>query len=61
MHPQVKFADQVLPFEKKPKVLGVTVDTHLTFTQHNNNIAVKVQQRNNVFNAIIDSILGCDK
>ena len=32
LHPQVKFADQVLPLEKKPKVLGVMLDTHLTFT-----------------------------
>ena len=48
IHPQVKLADQVLPLEKKPKVLGVTLNTHLTFTQHCNNIAVIVQQRNNV-------------
>ena len=26
LHPQVKLAEQVLPFEKKPKVLGVTPD-----------------------------------
>ena len=36
LHPQVKLTDQVLPLEKKPKVLGVTIDTHLTFTQHCN-------------------------
>ena len=45
LHPQVKLADQVLP----PKVIGVTLDTHLTFTQHCNNIAVKVQQRTGRF------------
>ena len=61
IHPQVKLADQVLPLEKKPKVLGVTVDTHLTFTQHYNNIALKVQQRNNEFDAIAGSTWGCDK
>ena len=42
LHPQVKLADQVLLLEKKPKVLGVMLDTHLTFTQHCNNVAVKV-------------------
>ena len=42
LHPQVKLTDQVLSLKKKPKVLGVTLDTHLTFTQHCNNIAVKV-------------------
>ena len=40
IHPQVKLADQVLPLEEKPNVLGVTLDTHLTFTQHCNNIAI---------------------
>ena len=40
IHPQVKSADQVLPLENKPKVLAVTLDIHLTFTQHCNNIAV---------------------
>ena len=58
IHPQVKLADQVLLLEKK---LGVTLDTHLTFTQHCNNISVKVQQCNNVLKALADSTWGCDK
>ena len=61
IHPQVKLADQVLPFEKKPNVLGVTLDIHLTFTYHCNNIAVKVQQLNNVLKALAGSTWGCDK
>ena len=61
LHLLVKLADQVLPLEKKPKVLGVMQDTHLTFTQHCNNIAVKVQQRNNVLKALAGSTWGCDK
>ena len=61
LHPQVKLADQVLPLEKKPKVVGVTLDTHLPFTQHCNNIAVKVHQRNNVLKALAGSTWGCDK
>ena len=32
LHLQVKLADQVLPLEKKPKVLGVTLDTNFTYT-----------------------------
>ena len=56
-----KLADQVLPLEKKPKVLGVTLDTHLTFTQHCNNIAVKVQQRNNFLKALAGSTWGYDR
>ena len=61
LHPQVKLADQVLPQEKKPKVLGVTLDIHLTFTQHCNNITVKAQQRNIVSKALAGSTWGCDK
>ena len=61
LHPQVKLADQVLPLEKKPKVLGVMLDTHLTFTQHCNNIAVMVQQRNNVLKALAGSTWVCDE
>ena len=61
IHLHVKLADQVLLLKKKPKVLGVTLDTHLTFTQHCNNIAVKVQQRNNVLKALAGSTWCCHK
>ena len=53
--------DQVLPLVKKSKVIGVTLDTHLTFTQHCNNIVVKLLQRNNVLKALAGSTSGCDK
>ena len=61
IYPQVKLADQVLLLEKKSNVLGVTLDTHLIITQHCNNIAVKVQQRNNVLDALTGSTWGCDE
>ena len=61
IHPQVKLADRVLPLERKPQVLGVTLDKHLTFTQLCNNIAVKVQQRNSELKALAGSTWGCDK
>ena len=61
LRPQVNLADHVMPLEKKPMILGVTLDTHLTFTQHCNNIAIKVQQRNNVLKALAGSTWGCDK
>ena len=51
----------LLPLKKKPKVLGVTLDTHLTFTQYCNNIAVKMQQHNNVLKTLAGSTWGCDK
>ena len=61
LHAQVKLADQVLPLKKKPKVLGVTLDAHLTFTQQCSNVAVEVQQRNNVLKSLAGSTWGCDK
>ena len=61
IHPQVKLADQVLLPEKKPKVLRVTLDTHLIIAQHCNNIAIKVQQRNNVLKALAGSTWICSK
>ena len=61
LHPLVKLADQVLPLDKKPNVLGVTLDTNITFTQRCNNIAVKGQQRINVMKALAGSTWGCDK
>ena len=61
VHSQVKLADQILPLEKKPKVPQVTLDTNLTFTQHCNNIAVKVQQRNNVLKEQGSSTWSCGK
>ena len=61
LHQQVKLADQVLPLERKPKVLVVTLDTHLTFTQHCNNIAVKVQQNSKMLKALAGSTCGCNK
>ena len=36
------------------------LDTHLTFTQHCNIIAVNVQQRNNVLKALAGETWGCD-
>ena len=61
LHPQEKLADQLLPLEKNPKVLRVTLDTHLTFTQHCDNIAVKLKQHNNVLKTLAGSTSGCDK
>ena len=61
LHPQVKLTDQVLPLKKKPKVLGVMLENHLTFTQHCNNITVKVQQHNNVLKTLAGSTLDCVK
>ena len=46
---------------KEAKRVRVTLDNDLTFTQHCNNIAVNVQQRNNYLNALAGSTLRSDK
>ena len=40
-------------------MLGVVLDSQLTFTQYCKNIAVNVQQRKNVLRALADSTRGC--
>ena len=61
LHPQVTLADQMQPLEKKPNVLGVTLDTQLIFTRFCNNIAANMLQRNNVLKALAGSTCGSDK
>ena len=61
LHPRVKMADKLVPLEKKQKMLGVTLDTQLTFIQHCNNIAANMQKRNNVLKALAGSTWGWDK
>ena len=60
LRPQLNLSDQVLSLENRPKVLGVTLDTHLTYAQHCKNITVRVQQRNNVLKSLAGSSWGCD-
>ena len=52
LHLQVKLADQVLPSNARHD---------LTFTQHCNNIAVEVQQRNNMLKVLAGTTWGCVK
>ena len=51
----------LLTLEKKLKLHGRTPDTHLTFTQHCNNTAEKVQQNNKVLKALAGSTYCCNK
>ena len=61
LQPLMNLTDQILALKEMSKVLGVTLDTLFTFTQLCNNIAVKMQQRNNVLKALAGSTWGCDK
>ena len=52
---------QLLTFKMKLKLKGFKPDTNLTFTQHCNNTAVKVQQSNKVLKALVGSTYCCRK
>ena len=41
-HPQVHVNGDLIPLEKTPKTLGVTLDTHYSFTHHVSNVTTKV-------------------
>ena len=51
-HPQVKLNGNVLPLEKRPKLLGVVFDTKFTFAEHANTTTAKVRRRNNIIRAL---------
>ena len=47
-HPDIKIAGSQLPLNRSPKVLGVHLDTSLTFNVHCPQAATRVSNRNNV-------------
>ena len=60
-HPVVSLGDRPLPLDKKPKVLGVTLDPHFTFSPHIKNIARRAAPRINILKALAGSTWGQDR
>ncbi len=50
-----------VPTESKPKFLGVTFDSLLSFKHHADNLKTKVQTKNNVLKALSGTSWGMDK
>ena len=44
----LKFGNELIPYEKNPKFLGITLDRSLSFTQHINNLKDRAQSRANM-------------
>ena len=57
----IMVAGKKLTYCRTPKVLGVTFDPSLTFSQHSKNICTKIGQRNNILKALAGSTWGCTK
>lgn len=57
----VKIGGRVIPTVKTPKILGVTLDNLLNFSEHVKVTRTKVQRRNNVLKALAGSTWGKEK
>ena len=48
----VRVNNEIVSFDECPKYLGIHLDRSLTFKQHLNKTALKVQTRNNIFSKL---------
>ena len=60
-HPQITLDGAILPLVRQPKILGVTFDTSLAFHHHCNNVAARIDKRNNVLKALAGTSWGQQK
>ena len=60
-HPNIKIAGSQLPLNRSPKILGVCLDTSLTFNVHCTQAATRVSNRNNVLKALAGTTWGQQK
>ena len=60
-HPDIKIAGSQLPLNRSPKILGVHLDTSLTFNVHCTQAATRVSNRNNVLKALAGTTWGQQK
>ena len=57
-HPQVYYGDSLLPLEKNPKLLGVTLDPHFTFGPHVKQLVDTMSGRHKVLKALAGTDWG---
>lgn len=56
--PQIKFGGKTLEYDLTPKYLGVTLDRQLTYKHFIENIAAKLNTRNNIIHKLAGSSWG---
>src|ERR1700755_2422923 len=54
-HPQVLLNNTPIPFNKTPKILGLTFDTHLTFSKHIQNITSAANRKLNILKTVANT------
>ena len=57
-HPDIDIAGSQLPLNRSPKILGVHLDTSLTFNVHCTQAATRVSNRNNILKALAGTTWG---
>ena len=58
LHPQLRIGDAVGPLNRTPKILGVTLDTHLNFVPHARDCFERVSRALNIMKALAGSSWG---
>src|ERR1700755_2161825 len=54
-HPQVLLNNTPIPLNKTPKILGLTFDTHLTFTKHIQNTTSAANRKLNILKTVANT------
>ena len=57
-HPRILIEDSQLPLVQCPKIVGVYLDTSLSFIKHSGYVAERVSSRNNILKALAGTSLG---
>ena len=60
-HPNITLEDTQLPLECSPKILGVIMDTSLSFHKHCNYVSERIDKGNNMLKALAGSSWGQEK
>ena len=60
-HPRILIEDSQLPLVQCPKILGVYLDTSLSFNKHSGYVAERVSNRNNILKALVGTSWGQQK
>ena len=60
-HPIILIEDSHLPLVQCPNILGVYLDTSLSFNKHNGHVAERVSSRNNILKALAGTSWGQQK
>ena len=60
-HPRILIEDSQLPLVQCPKILGVYLDTSLSFNKHSGYVAERVSNRNNILKALAGTSWGQQK